>query len=686
MMNSLLRFLTFCLLLSLSYSHASAAVGSWQHDNDLSLRLISATKATGNSQEIILGLEIDLKEGVHTYWRSPGFAGAPPHLDWAKSENFESAEILYPAPVRFGPAPFDSIGYEGHIVLPLKIALHKTGQAFKAQAHLDLLICKELCLPKQFDLEISLPSGTTGKSAEAPLIEAALARVPKAPTESTIHIDSATLDKTILSLSLRADQPFKTPDIFIETQKDIDFQAPVFTINANANEAKLRIPFTSENAFTLADLTVTITDGQNALTQNLGSIEETRTPPLPFWCILALALLGGFILNLMPCVLPVLSLKIFSLIRYKRKSRAVIRRAFLSTAAGILFSFFVLATTMIALKASGHAVGWGIHFQQPLFLVFMIVVLTFFAANLWGFYELGMPRLIQKLIDPEKHPRLSGDFANGALATMLATPCSAPFLGTAISFALAAGWVEILSVFMALGVGMALPYLLIAAQPRIAWLFPAPGAWMQTLSRILGFGLAGTALWLLNILHAQLGGMGSLIIAGTMGAMLFMIILRHRGASPFITYPGFTAILITVFSLALLASTPLHLTRNNGLWHAFEEAAIERSVLEGKTVFVDVGADWCLTCKMNKRFALADERVTKRLFHDTNVIAMQGDWTNPDPVITDFLRKYERFGVPFNIVFNKMNPAGLVLPEILTPDIVLKALGPDNVCKDGESC
>lgn len=649
-----------------------ATTSTWRQDEHVSVRLISAHSAVGDKKEVLLGLEVNLAPNVHTYWRSPGLAGTPPSFEWHGSHNIKESTILYPAPIRFGVSPFDSVGYQGKIIFPLRFTLENPGQALGIKARLNLLVCKTICLPKSFELSLLLPTGEAKETQEYELIEDALNKVPKNTADDSLRIKQVEKLEDTITLFIASDKKLHTPDLFIETEKDILFQAPEITISTNKHHATININYESDEPFQLKDLTATIVDAPFATTRNLHLAQQTNV--IPFWCILLLALLGGFILNLMPCVLPVLSLKIFSLIRHKQEPKAVIRRAFLSTASGIIFSFIVLAGAMISLKASGQAIGWGVHFQQPIFLTFMIVVLTFFAANLWGFYEVGMPRIIQRMVDPKKHPKLSGDFANGALATMLATPCSAPFLGTAISFALAAGWLEIISVFIALGLGMALPYLLIAARPRIAQFFPTPGPWMQTLSRVLGFGLAGTAVWLLIVLKAQIGGFGTITISGAMVVMLVMMILRHRKVTPLITYPAFTAILVTVFGLALVATTPEHVARKSGLWQPLNEEAIEQNVREGKTVFVDITADWCLTCKMNKRFSLANDEVTKKLFHNKNVISMQGDWTNPDPVITAFLHKYGRYGVPFNIIFSATHPNGLVLPEILTPSIVLKAL------------
>ncbi len=655
-----------------------AAATPWQQDEDVSVRLLSAQNTTGHEKELLLGLEINLGEGWHSYWRSPGITGNPPDFDWSGSENFKSAAFLYPIPQRFGSPPLDAIGYKGNVVLPLRVTLQEKGKALTLKGQLNLLVCKELCLPKNFDLALTIPEGAALPSNENDLIDAALARLPKDAANASLRITKATTKDDTLFLEIESDKPLTTLDLFLENNADLLFGRPSIKMGPSGKRATLEVqldePLEDGEKLDPSILTATLINGDEALVQKLDTTTQPAPEILPFWCILLIALVGGFLLNLMPCVLPVLSLKIFGLIKHGRKGKRVIRRAFLSTASGILFSFLLLAMATIGLKASGQAIGWGVQFQQPSFLVFMIVILTFFAANLWGFFELGLPRFIQDKINPATHPKLASNFASGALATLLATPCSAPFLGTALSFALAAGWVEIISVFGTLGLGMSLPYLMVAIHPRMASFLPSPGPWMQTISRLLGFGLAGTALWLLFVLSAQIGNTGTALIAGGMVGLLGMIALRHRGLSKKILYPAVLLILSGVFILAFITTTPEKLAKDKGLWKTFSEEALARHLAEGKIVFVDVTADWCLTCKVNKRLAMANDAVSQKLFDNQKIVALQADWTNPDPTVTEFLHKHGRYGVPFNIIFNAPTDKGHVLPELLTPSIILDGL------------
>ena len=336
----------------------------------------------------------------------------------------------------------------------------------------------------------------------------------------------------------------------------------------------------------------------------------------------------------------------------------------------------VLAGVTIVLKQMGFALGWGVQFQQPIFLVALVFLLTFFAANMWGLLEIQLPRwLADGLGNAAYHPKLAGDFATGAFATLLATPCSAPFLGTAVGFALASGPQDIGVIFFALGFGMALPYLAVALYPRIAIALPRPGAWMVGLRWWLGFALALTAVWLDWVLAAQITVRYAAFIGLCMAGVVILLALAHKSTvSKRTIFIGIVEFLLVSLVLAFVgASLPKSQPEVDRLWVPFDENALAADVQEGKVVFVDVTADWCLTCKANKKFVLSSEAVQQRLFH-SDVIAMQADWTNPDPIIIDFLHKHKRYGIPFNIVFGPSASQGIPLPEILMPDDVMNAL------------
>ncbi|NTU76196.1 MAG: copper resistance protein [Alphaproteobacteria bacterium] len=684
-----MRFVCLLLLLTgfAAPATAYAAASDWAQDDTVSVRLVSGVEAAGDHATVPLGLEIRLAEGWHTYWRTPGETGFPPALDWGDSlseqSNLQSADLFFPAPHRFSEMGLETLGYEGNVLLPIEAHVRTPGRPLALKASLNLLVCKTLCEPKTFALSLNLPAGPADISPEATLIETSRTRVPTNNSDSGLSITAVERHAEGLHITAHSDKPFTEPDLFIETGKPLLFSRPEISLAPDRQTAtiSLRPQSRMPDGITLTDLSVTVTlvDGARALEQKLDSSFVPPPQPAPsrvptFWSFLLLALLGGFILNFMPCVLPVLSLKILGLIHHKNSSSAAVRHSFLMTAAGILTSFLLLAGMTILLKETGHMIGWGVQFQQPLFLVFMVFLLVLFAANLWGFFEIPLPRFLAENINRPSRSQMAGAFATGAFATLLATPCSAPFLGTAIGFALTSGKGEIVVIFAALGSGLALPYLAIALWPRLAKLLPRPGAWMIKLRALLGFFLALTAVWLLAVLTAQI----ALWAAGLVGAAAFgaLIILFLHSRANFRRYSWTALILLAAisFGAAMADTAPAPLAAPQSGWGKFDEAALARYVREGKTVFVDITADWCVNCKANEKLTLSREEVVTRLFHDPNIIAMKGDWTSPDPILTAYLQKNGRYGIPFNAVYGPGAPQGILLPELITPSLVLKGL------------
>ncbi len=376
---------------------------------------------------------------------------------------------------------------------------------------------------------------------------------------------------------------------------------------------------------------------------------------------LLLAVLGGLILNAMPCVLPVLSLKIFGLVRSAGHGRAEVVRGTLATSAGILASFWALALAAIAAHSAGAAVGWGVQFQHPGFVAFLAVVVVLFCLNLWGMFEIPLPRALAELGGTGPREGVAGHFVSGLFATLMATPCSAPFLGTAISFALAQSAPVILAVFTALGVGMALPYLLVAAAPGIARFLPRPGAWMETVRGLMGFLLAAAAVWLFFILSSQVSPEQLAAIQLGLLAIALFTWIQHRVARGRalrgMAGAGIAAaVLITLFTAwgatgrgeaeSLTASKPAGLIP----WVDFDRARAESLARGGQLVFVDVTADWCFTCKVNERLVLDTPEVAKT-FEEHNVVPMRADWTNRNDRIGAFLAEHGRYGIPFYLLY-----------------------------------
>lgn len=667
---------------------ARAAATAWVGDEHAAARLVTAVEATGSGHTVDAGLEIRMAPGWHTYWRTPGDAGIPPTIDWTGSTNLARAEIAWPAPTRLSAHGLESYVYPDHALLPIAIELAAPGEPLSLRASVDYAACAEVCIPYHADLSLALPAGLATLGAEAPLIAAERARVPGSLERAGMALVTATVapareGDAVVDVRLRSTgTPFGQPDLFIEGLDHGTIARPEIILRETGHTADLRVQVTGLSAAPMAALPLkfSLTDGVNR------AAEFSATPVLTAasvaapsnLALLGIALLGGLILNLMPCVLPVLSLKLLAVARLSGVDRRSLRLSLVITSGGILAAFAALAATLILLKAAGASIGWGIQFQQPWFIAGMAVVTALFASNLWGWFAVGLPGAAYAAATHDTRRPLVNAFLTGMFATLLATPCSAPFVGTAVGFALSRGPVEIVWIFAALGLGLAIPYLLVAAAPRLAGFLPRPGRWMLQLRRLFGLLLAGTAAWLVWVLAEEVGTRpaaltGLLLIAG-------WIILAWR-AQPSLAMPlrRFSGGLVTVLAIAaiiapqLAASSATSVKSPAEVWQPFDTAEIKRQVSEGKVVFVDVTAAWCLTCKVNEAVVLDREPVSTRL-RSPGVTEMRADWTRPDPAITAYIQSFGRYGIPLSVVYGPGRPDGELLPELLSAEFVMKAL------------
>lgn len=681
------------LLSATGSSAALAAASDWFSTPESAVRIVTAVDGVGALDSVPAGIEIELAPGWKTYWRSPGDAGYPVSVEWQGSDNLERADLYWPVPHRFTLFGLDTFGYGDRVVFPVVLVPERVGDGIRLAARVRYLVCEEICIPYEADLALDLPDAPATPSAEAQLINRFESQVPGTGAEHGIEIIDISLGHGAtpsITVTARSDIPFIAPDLLVEGTYDWRFPAPQLTRDDGNRQVTLHVvaePLVADAPpLETLSLVLTLVDGVRGVERPVaaGSVAPVAGGGLGLAGMLLIALLGGLILNLMPCVLPVLSLKLLSVIGHGGGETRAVRRSFLATAAGIVASFMLLAAALIALQAAGTVIGWGIQFQQPLFLIAMAAIVTLFAANLAGWFEFALPAWIGDRVigrtGGRNNPRMAGAFATGMLATLLATPCSAPFVGTAVAFALAGGAREIAMVFAAMGVGLALPYLAVAALPRLATALPRPGRWMVWLRRILALALVGTAIWLLTVL-AGVGGPGAAaIVALLLGLVLLLLWLRPRLG--FGLRPVATALMAVMVAGTLAVGfwqarsdrTPaVAAATEDTIWQPFDESAIAALVREGRTVFVDVTADWCITCEVNKRLVLRREPVAGRLAGDM-VVAMKADWTRPDDGIARYLASQGRYGIPFNAVYGPGAPEGIVLPELLDRDGVMEAL------------
>ncbi len=415
---------------------------------------------------------------------------------------------------------------------------------------------------------------------------------------------------------------------------------------------------------TTAETTVVLDIGENGAPTGHPVFETVpagsrSTGGLSLFAALIPALLGGLILNGMPCVLPIVSLKLFGLAQASGQARREVVAGALMTTLGILVSFWALAGATLLARSAGQAVGWGIQFQNPLFVTFLALVLTLFSLNVWGLFEIRLPPTLANRLGGSSSEGYSGHFFSGVFATLMATPCSAPFLGTAVGFALSQPAATIVLVFTAVGIGLATPYLLLAAAPGTARLLPRPGEWMVTLRGIMGFLIAGTTVWLLYVLAAQMSSARlAFLEIGLLSLALFIWLQGRSGATGLRAFGRVGAAAAAALVLLLANGATGHSAIADAApgsekildWVAFDPVQAETLAAEGRLVFVDVTADWCATCKVNERLVL-ETQSTAELFARYDVVAMQADWTNRNDDIARYLASFGRYGIPFYALY-----------------------------------
>ncbi len=626
--------------------------------NDHARVRLQADRSAPDHTRILL--DVALESGWKTYWHSPGEGGIAPQIRW--DEPVGDFQWRWPAPRHFEVAGLSTQGYQGEVRFPLSLN-YPAGQSLNGT--LRLSTCSNVCILTDFPFTLAVdgqtPAGFDFGWAKA------ISNLPQ-PLPAATRVE---LGYQHNQLQLRAERAegWQSPALFIDALEGAEFGKPVLEVEGNTLIA--RVPVSDGWQGDAPDLRgqslgLLFTSGEQAW-QTKGSIGEALVLPAPsqplLW-LLGAALLGGLILNLMPCVLPVLALKLGSVLQHQEREQGTVRKQFLAASAGIIASFWVLAAMSTLLRATQGAVGWGIQFQSAGFIGFMVLVTLLFCANLLGLFEIRLPSNLNTRLATSGGNGLGGHFLQGSFATLLATPCSAPFLGTAVAFALAAPLGQLWLIFTALGIGMSLPWLLVAALPRLALWLPKPGRWMGRLRILLGLMMLGSSLWLASLLGSHLGNMQVYwLMAAMLLALLIGIIWRYG-------IRGFTLALSlsTLVGAALLLGGAFTAQGTGNVdrvvWQPLSERAITDALAQNKRVFVDVTADWCVTCKANKYNVLLRDEVQNAL-SAPDVVALRGDWSKPDETIAAFLRQRGAAAVPFNQIYGPGLPEGEILSPLL---------------------
>jgi thiol:disulfide interchange protein len=688
-----------CLSIFALASHGQSQ--SYEGKQLVKAELLADTAAVVPSKPFTVGLLLQMAPGWHTYWKFSGDAGLPTEVKWKLPQGWKVGEIQWPIPLKTtDPGDIQTYGYQDEVLLMQEITppASISDSTVKLVAEANWLVCEKICIPGNANLQLELPRSTTDVPANTekfaryrrllprdwPGAKVAAATWKRVGSDLRLSVRSATL----------ADYP--NVDFYPLPQGDTVVGHPQLE-SRNGSQIVFRVPLesASKDLSSIQGLVVLArhADGNERTAWQIpisaiASVESaTSIPARGIFTFLLFGFLGGIILNLMPCVLPVISLKIFSFIQHAGQSRQKILRSGIAFAGGIFVWFIGLALFLIALKAAGREITWGgFQFTNPYFVLALSVIVLVFALNLFGVFEISMPQTATRgVLGWTGAQGDVGSFFQGVFATVLATPCTAPFLGTALGFAFTQSPAIILSIFFAIATGMSAPYLLLCAQP--AWLrfLPRPGPWMLHVKQFMGFLLLATLLFLLYVLGAQRGlegaiwascfllfvsiacwMKGSFIVATTSFArrsVVFVLVLVLLIASGVYFIGG-------KFHSAKLASANLQL---RGDWQAFTPERLQAERKQGHLVFVDFTAAWCLTCKFNEANVLESAAV-REAFQRHAIVKLKADWTNGDPVITKLLQQFGRPGVPLYVLYRGKSEEPIIFPELLTKSIILDKL------------
>ncbi|KDF43790.1 protein-disulfide reductase DsbD family protein [Enterobacter kobei] len=609
-------------------------------------------------------LTVELKPGWKTYWRSPGEGGVAPKITWPQGV---TDSWSWPVPSRFDISGMTTQGYHDKVTIPIVLDGVK-GDTLDGT--LTLSTCSNVCLLTDYPLHLDFTQPVDDGFHHA--FDRAMQAVPRT---SGVSADlSAWLSDGNLVVTGTTDGKWDNPGIYFDPlEGDILPGEPA--IKHDGNTLRVSVPVNDEwgdkpTSLEGKRLSFVLTNGSDAqqTTMTVGATPAEPSAPGGTGKMVLFALLGGLILNLMPCVLPVMGMKLNSILQ-AGSDRRVIRLRFLATSAGILTSFMLLAAMVTGLKLAGASLGWGIQFQNPWFIGLMVTVTFLFALNLFGTFEMLLPSAATGRLATAGGAGLGGSFCEGMFATLLATPCSAPFLGTAVAFALGAPLHALWLIFLMLGVGMSLPWLFVALVPKTAMLLPKPGRWMNTLKAILGLMMLASSLWLATLLSLHLGAMVSQIVVLVLIVVaLVLFALKRQTSSPLFWIVVIALSAFGGYQLRGVFTSPpdapaKHIAETIP-WQPLSEDAIQQALSQGKRVFVDISADWCVTCKVNEHRVLNQPDIISAL-SQPDVVALRGDWSQPSAFIADFLAKRNRYAIPFNAVYGPGLPEGEILSPLL---------------------
>ncbi len=673
--------------------------------------MVHAPDGVAAGKKLWLGLQLKHQPEWHTYWKNPGDSGLPTSLQWTLPPGVVAGDIAWPVPKKLPLGHLANYGYEGTVLLPVPLTITPE---FKPAITGDLpvklkatwLVCRQECIPEDGEFALSVPARSS-TALNAAAFQASFDAQPK-PVQAASEVQVAGTVIKVKVAGLPAAVRGQKLEFFPEVGEVIEPAAP-WTQAWQGDTWTAEVPLSAHRSESPAVLPVVLTAGgdgwrvepkvsgewaaasgarttanlspalaaalRNAGAANAVAPAPASTPSLTLIAALFGALLGGLILNLMPCVFPILAIKVVGFTRHAGDRRGH-RVAGLAYTAGVIASFAALGGLMLALRSAGEQLGWGFQLQSPGVVAALAALFTLIGLNLAGVFQFGhiMPSRLATL--QARHP--AGDaFLSGMLAVAIASPCTAPFMGASLGFAIGMPAAQALLVFIAIGVGMAVPYLAASWVPAVARALPRPGPWMDTFRKVMAFPMFATVAWLVWVLGQQSGIDGA-------GALLVLLVALSMVAWAF-TLAGRARTVMASIAIAVLAliawSTGSHITEaapaaaaraEAGPWQPWQPGRVEQLVDSGRLVFVDFTAAWCVTCQYNKQTTLSREDVLGD-FEAKKIAMLRADWTRRDPAITEALAQLGRNGVPVYAFYKKGQPP-VVLSEVLSPAEVRAAI------------
>lgn len=664
----------------------------------------SVVADTSAGSDAWLGVRLQMEDGWHVYWRNPGDSGLPTRIEWQLPDGWAASDIVWPAPHLFRQGPVANYGWDDEVVLLAHLtppAGAQPGATLPVKANVSWLVCSaDTCIPGRASLAADVKVGEA-----SPLVAEARKAVP-AEAPWPVQLQSSA-DSLALHVPALAGARIKSAYFFPQDGETVEHAAEQ---KLAVGDDGLRLQLTPSS---LASAPAKQLEGVLVLEEDLGGshakqaftvrtggtvaaavapapaaaapVEQAANPAagLGLLEVVGLALLGGIVLNLMPCVFPVLSLKVLGVAQQASEEPGRIRLHGLAYTLGILASFGALAGALIALRAGGAQIGWGFQLQSPAFVALLTYVLFAMALSLSGVVHFGNS-IVGIGNSLASRPGLSGSFFTGVLATVVATPCTAPFMGAAIGYAILQPAAIALGIFLALGFGLALPFLVLSFVPAMHKVLPRPGAWMETLKQALAFPLYGTVAWLVWVLQLQVGPDG---LAATLAGLVLVALaawawgasrtagltMRRVGTAVGAVATVAALLLVQIPATRGASATPAATANPTANYEPWTETRLAELRAAGKPVFVNFTAAWCVTCLVNERTAMGTEGV-KAAFAEKGVTYLKGDWTNRDPAITKALEKFGRSGVPLYLLYDGKSDEPVVLPQILTEETVREQL------------